>query len=198
MPAEPSDGAASGSAEAVPERVEARPRRLTLVCRVSAVAIVVIFTVVATALRGPTDSTSVSGVFGIGDQIAMVILGFAFAAGVLLIARPRVVADREKIDVRNIVGGYTLPWTLVRGIKFNVHSPWAALELLDDDVVPVIAVQAADKGYAVDTVRALRALHRAATSTAGSGSPTGMDGETSSAELIRPEPGADGPTGPPE
>ncbi len=36
-----------------------------------------------------------------------------------------------------------------------------ALELYDDDLLPMVALQAADKQLAVDGVRALRRLHQA-------------------------------------
>lgn len=63
--------------------------------------------------------------------------------------------------VRNIIGSYELPWEVVRGIRFDRGAPWAALELYDDDLLPVVALQAADKQHAVDGVRALRRLHQA-------------------------------------
>ena len=62
----------------------------------------------------------------------------------------------------NVVGGYDLPWSVVRAVRFDRNSPWATLELANDEQVSVHALQAADKDYAVDGVRALRALHSAA------------------------------------
>lgn len=144
--------------------VRARPRRLTTMCWLVAVAIVVLFCVVAVALGRPTSSTGpdASGPFGLGDQLAMVFLGVLLAGGALSLTRPRVEADAATVRVRNVIGGVTLPWTLVRAVRFDAHSPWAALELLDDELISVLAVQAADKQYAVDAVRGLRRLHAAA------------------------------------
>ena len=48
-----------------------------------------------------------------------------------------------------MIGGYDLPWEVVRGIRFERGNPWVTLELEDDDVVAVMAVQAADKEHAV-------------------------------------------------
>jgi hypothetical protein len=135
--------------------VRARPRRLRLVCWLSAVSIVAVFTAVATALRGGTEG---GGAFGAGDQAAMVGLGLLMAAGVLAFTRPRVEADAERVRVKNVVGGYDLPWSVVRAVRFHDGSPWASLELLDDETVSVLAVQAADKEYAVAAVRGLRQL----------------------------------------
>jgi hypothetical protein len=112
-------------------------------------------------LSGPVNAGSAA--FGTGDRIAMIALGVLGAMGILLMARPRVEADAGGIRVRNLVGGYELPWSMVRAVRFHRGSPWAALELVDDDIVAVMAVQATDKEYAVEGVRALRALHAAAT-----------------------------------
>ena len=119
-------------------------------------AVVVIFTAVGIGLHGATDGGA--GVFHTSDQIAMIGLGLLGAAGILLFTRPRVSADARGIRVRNLVGGYDLPWEVVRSIRFDRGAPWASLELRDDDIVAVMAVQATDKQYAVTAVRALRAL----------------------------------------
>ena len=139
--------------------VELRPRKIRYVCWVAAAAIVVLFTVISFGLSGPTGGGF--GQFRPGDQGAMIGLGVLGALGVLAFTRPRVWADAEGIRVRNVVGGYQLPWAVVRGVRFDRHSPWAMLELADDETVPVHALQATDKQHAVDGVRALRELHRA-------------------------------------
>jgi hypothetical protein len=136
--------------------IEARPQRLRKVCWITAVLVVVLFTLVATALRGNTEG---GGAFAPGDQVAMIGLGVLVAGAVLLFTRPRVAADEHGVRVRNVVGGYELPWSLVRAVRFDNHSPWASLELLDDETVAVMAVQANDKQYAVEAIRGLRRLH---------------------------------------
>jgi hypothetical protein len=139
-----------------PQVVRVRPRKAVVVCWIAAVAVVLIFSAVATALRGETEG---GGVFGFADQVAMVGLGLLGAAGILAFTRPRVEADRDGIRVRNVVGSYTLPWDVVREVRFARGAPWASLELVNDDLLPVMAVQAADKEYAVAAVRQLRVLH---------------------------------------
>jgi len=136
--------------------VRARPRRATVIARVSAAAVVVIFTAIGLALHGKTDGGT--GVFGRSDQVAMIGLGIVAALGILMFTRPRIEADARGIRVRNLIGGYDLPWEVVRSVQFGRGAPWATLELQDDDLVSLMAVQAADKAYAVATVRALRAL----------------------------------------
>ncbi len=134
-----------------------RPRRTRRVCWVLSAAMVVLFTALAFFLRGSTGDAT-GAVFQRGDQVAMVILGVLVAAGILLFTRPRVIADERHIVVRNIIGGYDLPWEIVRAVRFDRGSPWASLELADDDLISLLALQAVDKEQAVEGVRALRRL----------------------------------------
>ncbi|MFC0005244.1 PH domain-containing protein [Micromonospora siamensis] len=147
------------------DRVSLRPRKIRLVCWTSAVVLVVVFSLVATSLTGPTGDGY--GSFQRGDQIAMIGLGVFGALGLLLFTRPRVEADAKGVRVRNVTGSYDLPWEVVRGVRFDRGAPWASLELHDDDLLPMVALQAADKELAVEGVRALRRLHRAHLATLG-------------------------------
>lgn len=139
--------------------VTVRPRRIRLVCWVSAATLLVVFSLVATSLTGGTGNGY--GTFQRGDQLAMIGLGVFGALGILLFTRPRVVADARGVRVRNVIGSHELPWEVVRGVRFDRGAPWASLELYDDDLLPMVALQAADKERAVEGVRALRRLHQA-------------------------------------
>ncbi|MGA8112641.1 MAG: PH domain-containing protein [Actinocatenispora sp.] len=143
---------------------EVRPRRVRWVCGITAIAVFAVFAAVSTALTGKTEG---GGVFHRSDQVAMVVLGALIALGIMAFARPRVRADETGIRVRNIIGGYELPWEVVRAVRFSRHSPWASLELADDDEVTLMAVQAADKDYALDAVRTLRRMLAAHGGAAG-------------------------------
>ncbi|NUS73668.1 MAG: PH domain-containing protein [Corynebacteriales bacterium] len=137
------------------DKVIARPYKTRWVCWSLAITVVVLFSVVATALRGETEG---GGNFHLADQLAMVGLGFVFAGAILLFTRPRVIADSRRIQVRNIIGSHELEWALVRRVRFDDRSPWVTLDLADDDTLAVMAVQVADKGRAVEAVRGLRRL----------------------------------------
>jgi hypothetical protein len=137
-----------------------RPRRIRWVAGASAVAVVALFTALSFGLHGATGMGL--GRYERGDQAAMIGLGVLIGLGILAFTRPRVRADADGIKVRNVVGSFDLPWSVVRKVRFDRNSPWATLELYDDETVSVHALQAADKDYAVDGVRALRALHTAA------------------------------------
>jgi hypothetical protein len=133
-----------------------RPRRLRVVAVVCAAAVFAVCVAVSFGLHGPTGAGP--GVFQRGDQAAMIGLGALFAIGIMMFARPRVEADGNGLRIRNVVGGYELPWEVVRTVRFGRGSSWVTLELADDDVVSVMAIQSSDKEYALDAVRTLRAL----------------------------------------
>jgi hypothetical protein len=120
----------------------------------------------AAALSGPVTGTAGDrdgqvAVFGTADRVGMVGLGLIGAAALLTLTRPLVEADADGIRVRNLIGDRRLPWEVVRAIRFDHGASWASLELADDDLVSVLAVQAVDKQRAVAAVRALRARHAA-------------------------------------
>jgi hypothetical protein len=127
-----------------------------MIAWVAAAVTVVFFAVIATALTGSTGEGAAA--FQRGDQAAMIGLGLAFGLGILTFARPRLEADARGVKIKNMIGGYELPWEVVRTVRFDRNSAWASLELADDDVVAVMAIQRADKQHAVEAVRHLRAM----------------------------------------
>jgi hypothetical protein len=135
--------------------VVARPRKVLIAAWVGAVLTVGLFTVIAVVLR-----SSQTGVyFRFADQVALVLLGLFIAGGLLLLARPRVRADAEGIEVRNIFVTRRVPWTLVERVAFPDGASWARLDLPDDEYLAVLAIQAVDGQRAVDAIRRIRALH---------------------------------------
>ncbi|HWE87933.1 MAG TPA: PH domain-containing protein [Pseudonocardiaceae bacterium] len=134
-----------------------RPHRVRQIAIPIAAVLVVIFAVVAVLLRN-----SYTGVnFTLGDQVAVALIGPLLAAGVLLAIRPKVRADAEGVEVRNVFFGQRVPWELIRGVRFPDGAPWARLELPEYEYVPLVAIQAFDGERAVHAIRELRALHRA-------------------------------------
>jgi hypothetical protein len=144
-----------------------RPRRVRVIGAVCAAAVLILFTGIGTALATGGEQ---GAVFQKGDQYAMIGLGVLFAAGVMLIAKPKVSANAAGIQVKNIIGGYELPWDVVRAVRFDRGQPWMYLDLENDDTVSVLAIQAVDKQHALEAVRTVRALHSAAVSVDNSAS----------------------------
>jgi hypothetical protein len=144
---------------APPSAVSAVPRRMRQLCAVVAGVVVVVMAIVALVLK--SSSTGVVR-FQTSDQVAMLGIGLALGAGILLLGRSRVDADAAGLRVRNIAGGRELPWALVRAVRFERKSPWASLLLANGDEVAVLALQAVDGERAVRAVEGLRALQAAA------------------------------------
>lgn len=139
----------------VPDQVVIRPRKLTRVCWAVALFTLVGFAGVALALGTGIDGEAA---FRLPDQIAMFGLGVLIALGVLGFTRVRVVADVREIRVRNVLGDKVLPWQVVQAVRMDDGSPWASLELHDDETVALLAVQANDGDQAVQAVLDLRRL----------------------------------------
>ncbi|HYS37837.1 MAG TPA: PH domain-containing protein [Pseudonocardiaceae bacterium] len=133
-----------------------RPHKVRRIAIPVAVALVVIFVVVAVLLK--SGSTGVR--FGLSDQVSIAAIGVVLAGAVLLLIRPRLVADVEGVEVRNVLFGQKVPWSMIRAVSFPDGAPWARLELPHDEYVPVAAIQAADGERAVVAIRELRALLR--------------------------------------
>ena len=149
----------TGVNEVQAARVVVRPRKVSILAWVGAVVILVLFVVIAVVLR----STATGVNFRAADQVSLVLLGLFIAGGLLLLARPRVVADAEGIEVRNVLLSRRFPWAVVRRVAFPDGASWARLDLPDDEYIAVLAIQAVDGARAVDAIRRVRALHAAAT-----------------------------------
>ena len=141
-----------------------RPRRLLVVCRAAGVTLLVVFGVVAYLLpRGSAGGQQ----FGLGDQIAFFLIGALLSWAVLQFTRVRVIADERGLRVRNYAGEKHVPWQVVAGVRLDDGSPWASLDLHDDDTIALLAVQANDGDRAVAAVLALRQLLAASRSLEG-------------------------------
>jgi hypothetical protein len=132
-------------------------RRAVVLSVIGATLLLVVFVVIAVVLRN-----SPTGVyFRLADQVSMVLLGVLLAGGLLLLARPRVRADAEGVEVRNVLSSRRLAWTEVQRVAFPDGASWARLDLPDYEYLPVLAIQAVDRGRAVEAITRLRELHAA-------------------------------------
>ena len=145
-----------------PPPVSATPRTLRQLCAFAAVIVLAATAVVVITL--PSSSTGVVR-FAVVDQVALGGLGVILAAAVLTLGRPRMDADTSGVRIQNVIGVRTVPWSVVRAVRFERKSRWATLQLTNDDVLALFAVQAIDGERAVratDGLRALLAAHVAA------------------------------------
>ena len=97
-------------------------------------------------------------IFRTADQVGIAVFGIIIAALVLLFARPRLRVGPAGIGVRNLVAERVIPWSEVVDVSFPVGARWARVDLPDDEYVPAMAVQAVDKGRAVDAMDRIRDL----------------------------------------
>ncbi|SHE98555.1 PH domain-containing protein [Streptoalloteichus hindustanus] len=143
--------------ETQPQPLVVRPHKAAVVAWAVAIVLVAVFTVVAVLLK----NTPTGVFFRTADQVAMVGVGVLLAAAALLFTRPRVRADAESIEVRNIYGTTRYPWSEVEALSFPDGASFARLELPDDEYVSIMAIQSTDGERAVHAMRALRRLYRA-------------------------------------
>jgi hypothetical protein len=98
----------------------------------------------------------------VSDQVSVVAVGVLLGLAALIPLRPRILANEERLVVRNILGSQTFAWNEIHSVSFPDGAPWARVELDSDEYHPVLAIQAMDRQLAVDTMRELRKLQRAA------------------------------------
>lgn len=119
-------------------------------------ALIIFLAHVAVGVLLKVGSTGV--VFQTSDQVAIALLGAIIGCVVLLFARPRLRVGPAGVAVRNLISFKVIPWPEVVGLSFPVGARWARLDLPDDEYIPVMAIQAIDKGRAVEAMDEVRDL----------------------------------------
>lgn len=137
------------------EPLVVRPQRLTRTAWAVAIVLLGVFAGIGLLLRSAPPGQLQ---FQLGDQLAITALGLAGAAAVLWFTRFRVVADPSGVRVRNALGEKHVPWGVVVGVRFVPGDSWAHLQLHDDELLPLLAVQANDGRLAHEAVDHLRRL----------------------------------------
>ncbi|WP_030242545.1 PH domain-containing protein [Streptomyces sp. NRRL S-350] len=95
----------------------------------------------------------------LNDRIMMTGSGVLFAAVGLMLARPRVSADRDGVTVVNFVRRRRLAWAEIVRVNFRQGDPWATLDLADGTSLAVVGIQSGvGKAQAIADARALRDL----------------------------------------
>lgn len=132
--------------------VEIRPHLAPYFAYAAAALILAAHVTVGALLK--ISSTGV--IFRTADQVAIALLGVVIAAVVLMFARPRLRVGASGVTVRNLVGDKTIPWSDVVDISFPRGARWARVDLPDDEYIPIMAIQAVDKGRAIDAMDRVR------------------------------------------
>lgn len=120
-----------------------RPRRARVVSILSAVAVVVFFTVLAITMDrgGATGWTD-------WDSRFMIMFGVIVALCVLRFGLVRAVPAEDGLHVHNLVRSRTVPWEEIVSVQFGRGASWLMLDLADTEQLAVMAIQGADGSFA--------------------------------------------------
>ncbi|MFJ8084682.1 PH domain-containing protein [Streptomyces sp. NPDC096205] len=126
-----------------------RPSRTRAVLLGAAAAIFVVVSAVALLLDR----------LGPGERLSFVFTAALFAGGLLMLARPKVVADDSGVTVVNFASTRRLEWAEIVQVNLRVGDPWVFLDLTDGTSLPAIGIQPGiAKEQAIAHAGALRAL----------------------------------------
>ncbi|MEV6588916.1 PH domain-containing protein [Streptomyces acidicola] len=129
-----------------------RPGRTRAVLLTAGVAIFVVITVIALLLEQ----------LGPGERMSFVFTGALLSCVLLLLSRPKVVADESGVTVVNIVGKRRLEWAEIVQVNLRPGDPWVFLNLSDGSSLPALGIQPGiAKQRAIEDARTLRALAEA-------------------------------------
>jgi hypothetical protein len=129
-----------------------RPGRTRAVLLTAGVAIFVVITTVAMLLER----------LGPGERLSFVFTGALLFGVLLVLSRPKVVADESGVTVVNIASTRHLDWAEIIQVNLRPGDPWVFLNLSDGTSLPALGIQPGiAKQHAIADARALRALAEA-------------------------------------
>ncbi|GAA3992617.1 MULTISPECIES: PH domain-containing protein [Streptomyces] len=126
-----------------------RPGRTRAVLLTAGVAILVVITTVAMLLEQLSP----------GERLSFVFTGALLFGVLLMLSRPKVVADETGVTVVNIASKRRLAWAEIVQVNLRPGDPWVFLNLSDGTSLPALGIQPGiAKQHAIADARALRAL----------------------------------------
>ncbi|MFD3500894.1 PH domain-containing protein [Streptomyces sp. NPDC058678] len=129
-----------------------RPGRTRAVLLTAGLAIFVVITTVAILLEQLSS----------GERLSFVFTGALLFGVLLLLARPKVVADESGVTVVNIASKRRLDWAEIIQVNLRPGDPWVFLNLSDGTSLPALGIQPGiAKQRAIADARTLRALAEA-------------------------------------
>ncbi|MER7345077.1 PH domain-containing protein [Streptomyces aurantiacus] len=145
-----SDETASGAVPALP--VTFRPARTRAVLLTAGVAVFVALAVISVLLPNLSP----------GERTSFVFTGALLLGVLVLLSRPKVVADDSGVTVVNIATKRRLEWAEIVRVNLRPGDPWVFLDLTDGTSLPALGIQPGiAKQRAISDARALRALAEA-------------------------------------
>ncbi|KQX48040.1 MULTISPECIES: PH domain-containing protein [unclassified Streptomyces] len=126
-----------------------RPGRTRAILLTMGAAMFVVITAVALMLER----------LGPGERVSFVFTAALLSGVLVLLSRPKVVADDEGVTVVNITRTRRLAWAEILKVNLRPGDPWVFLDLSDGTSLPVLGIQPGiAKESAIKDARALRAL----------------------------------------
>ena len=137
------DGAGFGggqpSAPLPPLPVTWRPHRTRTI--IYSVAAILAGSMTAIAATLPSDGGEP---WPLPDRIAFACIGFAGAIVLMVLARPKAVADADGLTVVNMLRTHRLEWAQIVTVNLRSGDPWVLLDLDDGTTLSVMGIQPAD------------------------------------------------------
>ncbi|MFB8775532.1 PH domain-containing protein [Streptomyces broussonetiae] len=126
-----------------------RPGRTRAVLLTAAVAIFGVVSAIALLLDR----------LGPGERVSFVFTGALLAAVVVILARPKIVAEESGVTVVNFASTRRLEWAEIVRVNLRVGDPWVFLDLSDGTSLAAIGIQPGiAREQAITDAAALRAL----------------------------------------
>ncbi|MFJ6835337.1 PH domain-containing protein [Streptomyces sp. NPDC091209] len=141
-----------------------RPARTRAVLLTAGASILVVITTVAMLLEQ----------LGPGEKLSFIFTAALLFGVLVLLSRPKVVADESGVTVVNIASRRHLDWAEIVQVNLRPGDPWVFLDLSDGTSLPALGIQPGiAKQRAIEDARTLRAL----ASARGIREPDGHRGE---------------------
>ncbi|WP_328772961.1 PH domain-containing protein [Streptomyces sp. NBC_00286] len=129
-----------------------RPGRTRAVLLTAGATIFVVITTVAMLLEKLSP----------GERLSFVFTGALLCGVLVLLSRPKVVADESGVTVVNIASRRHLAWAEILQVNLRPGDPWVFLNLSDGTSLPALGIQPGiAKQRAIRDARTLRALAEA-------------------------------------
>lgn len=94
-----------------------------------------------------------------GERIAFVFTAALLSSVLVLLSRPKVVADEAGVTVVNLTTTRRLEWAQILRVNLRPGDAWVFLDLNDGTSLPALGIQpGVAKAQAIADARALRAL----------------------------------------
>jgi len=129
-----------------------RPGRTRAVLVSASAAIFVVITTISLLLEKLSP----------GERLSFVFTAALLSCVLLLLSRPKVVADKAGVTVVNIVSKRRLDWAEILRVNLRSGDPWVFLDLSDGTSLPALGIQPGiSKQRAIEDARTLRVLTEA-------------------------------------